>query len=105
MSNSEIQDSVNEIAIVGMAGRFPGARNIREFWRMLRVGKESVRFFSPEELQTAGVPTALIENPNYVSACCEIEDAESFDAPFFGYTPRESRFMDPQHRLFLECAW
>jgi amino acid adenylation domain-containing protein len=94
-----------EIAIVGMAGRFPGAANVDEFWRNLCQGVEAVRPFAPEEMAEAGVDAETLKNPNYVKAGIVLEDADCFDAAFFGYKPREVELMDPQHRIFLECAW
>jgi acyl transferase domain-containing protein/acyl carrier protein len=93
-----------EIAIIGMSGCFPGARNIDEFWCNLRDGVESISFFSDEELASSGIGPAVLSDPNYVKARGVLEDAELFDASFFGFTPREAETMDPQHRLFLECA-
>ena len=95
----------NDIAIVGMSGRFPGARTVDEFWRNIRDGLESVRRMSDEELTAAGVPPALLRDPDYVKASAVLDDMEMFDAPFFGFNPKEASIMDPQHRLFLECAW
>jgi len=94
-----------EVAIIGMAGRFPGARNVEEFWHNIRAGVESVAVFSEAELAAAGVAPAMLRDPKYVRAWGVLADAESFDASFFGVTPREAELMDPQHRLFLECAW
>ena len=105
MSNAEIFDEVNGIAIVGMAGRFPGARNIDEFWRNLRDGVEAITFFTEEELRAAGVDSALLRDPNYVRANGTLAEPELFDASFFGINHREAEMMDPQHRIFLECAW
>ena len=94
-----------EIAIIGMAGRFPGTRNINEFWRNLKEGVESISFFSAEELEAGGTDRELLSNPNFVRAAGVMEGAELFDASFFGYSPREAEIIDPQHRVFLECAW
>ena len=94
-----------EIAIIGMAGRFPGARNIEEFWQNLRGGVEAITYFSDAELAAAGVAPAVLSDPNYVKAWSVLADAEWFDAAFFGFSPREAEIMDPQRRLFLECAW
>ncbi|MDZ7268845.1 MAG: SDR family NAD(P)-dependent oxidoreductase [candidate division KSB1 bacterium] len=99
------QASGMEIAIIGMAGRFPGANNLEEFWRNLRDGVESISFFTDEELQAAGVPAALYRQPNYVRARGILSGVDLFDAGFFGFLPREAELLDPQHRLFLECAW
>ncbi|HYO55369.1 beta-ketoacyl synthase N-terminal-like domain-containing protein, partial [Archangium sp.] len=93
------------IAIIGMAGRFPGARNVEEFWRNLCEGVEARTVLSDEELEAAGVERAVWTRPDYVRAAFPLEGVEMFDAPFFGFNPREAEVMDPQHRLFLECAW
>ncbi len=93
------------IAVVGMSGRFPGASSVRQFWQNLRRGVESISFFSAEELRSAGIPAGLLANPNYVRARGILEEADAFDARFFGYSPREAELIDPQHRVFLECAW
>ena len=94
-----------DIAIVGMGGRFPGAENVHEFWRNLCDGVESVRFFSDEELLQSGVSPELLKHPDCVKAKAILDDIDMFDAPFFGFTPRDAEITDPQHRLFLECAW
>jgi acyl transferase domain-containing protein len=93
------------IAIIGMAGRFPGACNIAELWRNLSAGTESVRFFRRRDLLDRGVTAALLDDPLYVNAGAVLDDIELFDADFFGFTPREAEITDPQHRVFLECAW
>ncbi len=95
----------SEIAIIGLTGRFPGAKNVDEFWHNLQNGIESISNFSDEELLQAGVDAALLSNPNYVKRNAVIEDAELFDADFFGFNPRDAEITDPQHRIFLECAW
>jgi acyl transferase domain-containing protein/acyl carrier protein len=94
-----------DIAIIGMSGRFPGARNIAAFWRNLRDGVESVSFFSDEELMAAGVEPAALSNPDYIRAGAVLEDVELFDAAFFGFNPKEAETLDPQQRIFLESAW
>ncbi|HEX7243620.1 MAG TPA: beta-ketoacyl synthase N-terminal-like domain-containing protein, partial [Longimicrobiaceae bacterium] len=94
-----------DMAVVGMAGRFPGARDVDELWRNLRAGGRSVRRFSDEELRAAGVPRRERNSPGYVPAGGVLEGAELFDAAFFGVTPREAEVMNPQKRVFLECAW
>jgi acyl transferase domain-containing protein/acyl carrier protein len=95
----------SEIAIVGMSCRFPGARNVEEFWSNLRAGKESLSRVLAEDLRRAGMDPAALENPQYVPWAPFLDDIESFDAGFFGYTPLEAKLMDPQQRIFLECAW
>ena len=94
-----------EIAIIGMAGRFPGARSVHEFWHNLQHGVESITFFSDEDLLSRGVDEQLLKDPHYVKAGGVLAEADHFDASFFGYSPREAERLDPQHRLFLECAW
>ena len=105
MSETDQSDLIYDIAIVGMAGRFPGARSVDEFWRNVRDGVESITFFTEEELAQAGTSPSLLKNPNYVRANGVLDDIELFDAAFFGFSPREAEIMDPQQRLFLECAW
>ncbi len=94
-----------EIAIIGMASRFPGAHNPDEFWRNLRDGVESIRFLDDQELQGLGIDPTRSSSPNYIRAAADLDGIQLFDAAFFGYTPRDAELMDPQHRLFLECAW
>jgi acyl transferase domain-containing protein len=105
MDNWETHDGLEPIAIIGMAGRFPGANNVEQFWQNLRDGVESISFFTDEELEASGIDPALLNDHSYVKANALLEDVEMFDASFFGFTPREAEIMDPQHRLFLECAW
>ena len=93
------------IAIVGMAGRFPRAKNVREFWTRLYNAENCISRLTPEELRSASVGPTVLEDPNYVSAAPVLEDVEQFDAAFFGITPREAELMDPQQRIFLECCW
>ncbi|KOR82050.1 type I polyketide synthase [Paenibacillus solani] len=94
-----------EIAVIGMAGRFPEARNIEEYWDNLRNGKESIHFFSDSELEAAGIDPELIRNSRYVRAKGLVPDAEWFDSDFFDYSPREAEVIDPQLRIFHECAY
>jgi len=93
------------IAIVGMAGRFPGARTVSEFWQNIRDGVESIRDRSNEELLAAGATAEDLANPAYVKRASILDDVPLFDAAFFGFSPRDASIMDPQHRHFLECAW
>ena len=103
MSDSPI--SGYDIAIVGMAGRFPGARNVSEFWSNLRDGVESVTFFTDDELREAGERPENIRDPSYVKAQPVLRDFDRFDAGFFGLSPQDAAIMDPQHRVFLEVGW
>lgn len=103
MSMEELNGT--EIAIVGMAGRYPNAENLTEFWRKVVAGEEFATFYTKEELRDMGVDEATINNPNWVPAAGMLAATEEFDAAFFGYNPKESSFMDPQQRHFLEVAW
>lgn len=105
MEDLSFKDALDGVAIIGMSGRFPGARNIREFWENLTHGVESITYFSKEEAKACGVDEKLLEDPNYVFAAGILDDIEMFDANFFGFTPREAENMDPQQRLFLECCY
>src|SRR6267378_1556896 len=97
-------NTLGRIAVIGMAGRYPGARNVEQFWNNLRDGKNCITFFTDDELVAAGIGPAAITNPNYVKAMGVYEKTYLFDAAFFGYTPAEAEFLDPQHRVFLECC-
>jgi len=94
-----------DIAIIGMAGRFPGAKNLEEFWENLKNGVESISQLSDQQLAKSGIGTDLLNNPNYVKVHGLLSDIDLFDADFFNYSPREAKEIDPQQRLFLECAW
>jgi acyl transferase domain-containing protein/acyl carrier protein len=105
MSDADVSGHVGQIAVIGMAGRFPGAHSLDEFWRNLRDGVESITFYSDEELAAAGVSPATLADPLYVKAHAALRGVAEFDAAFFGFTPREAEITDPQQRIFLECAW
>ncbi|MCU0288681.1 MAG: acyltransferase domain-containing protein [Acidobacteria bacterium] len=94
-----------EIAVIGMAGRFPGAKNISEFWENLKNGVESISFFTDRELEAEGIEPELLNNPDFVKAKGVMADIELFDADFFNFTPLEAEMMDPQLRIFHECSW
>lgn len=102
----ERQTTGLEIAVVGMAGRFPGAVDVDAFWRNVAQGVESLLFLSDDELADRGVDRRRLENPSFVAAGGGVlTDADCFDAGLFGYTPMEAGIMAPQTRLFLQCAW
>lgn len=105
MSNNDVIGATQGIAIVGLAGRFPRAGTVAEFWRNLVAGTKTISFFNDEELRGEGIAKHVIADPSYVKAKGMLEDIEWFDAPFFGITPKEAELMDPQQRLFLECCW
>ena len=95
-----------DVAVIAVAGRFPGARTVAQFWHNLLDRRSGIRRFSPDELAACGVPKRRIEDPAFVPAAPALLDHPGmFDAEFFGYSPREAELLDPQHRLFLECAW
>jgi phthiocerol/phenolphthiocerol synthesis type-I polyketide synthase E len=94
-----------DVAIVGMAGRFPGAEDLDAFWNVLREGRETITRFTDDELRAAGIPDDVLSMPGYVKAIARLRDVAHFDAGFFGYSPREAEVLEPAHRIFLECAW
>jgi amino acid adenylation domain-containing protein/natural product biosynthesis luciferase-like monooxygenase protein len=97
---------VEGIAIIGLHGRFPGADSVEEFWANLKTGKETISFFSDEELVASGLdPATLRDAGYYVPARGVLREAERFDAAFFGVHPKEAEVMDPQQRIFLEACW
>jgi acyl transferase domain-containing protein/acetylornithine/succinyldiaminopimelate/putrescine aminotransferase len=106
MSQPEQFDLSKGVAIIGMAGRFPGAKNVQEFWQNLLAAKETISRFEPGELEPApNEPAGARNDPHYVRARGVLDGAETFDAAFFGINPREAELMDPQHRVFLETVW
>ncbi|GAA2264412.1 hypothetical protein GCM10010430_56340 [Kitasatospora cystarginea] len=104
MTESVIEDEVQHIAIIGMAGRFPGASDPEEFWRNIANGVESITWLSDQELLSAGVEESRFRDPAYVRAATRLEGMEEFDAAFFGLTPMEASILDPQHRMLLEST-
>lgn len=103
--HNSVDENGFEIAVIGMAGRFPGAADIDEFWKNLQDGKESISIFTDEEILSTGVDPAVLSHPNFVKAGGVLDDVDMFDAAFFGCSHREARSMDPQHRIFLECSY
>jgi acyl transferase domain-containing protein/acyl carrier protein len=95
----------SEIAIIGMAGRFPGANTIDQFWQNLRDGVESITFLADDQIEPSSIDPIARNDPNYVRAAAILDDIEHFDAAFFGFAPQEAALIDPQQRIFLECAW
>ncbi len=95
----------SNIAVIGVAGAFPGAEDVEQFWDNLCREKECITFFTDKELLDAGIEAEWLDNPNYIRAKSVLRDADCFDARFFGINPREAELMDPQQRVFLECAW
>lgn len=93
------------VAVIGMAGRFPGSTNVEDFWSALMEGRPGLRELDEEELVAAGVGPAQLANPSYVRAGAPLEGTDLFDAGMFGFSRHEAELMDPQHRLLLECSW
>ncbi len=106
MSYADAYDPSEGVAIVGCAGRFPGARSIAEFWQLLVEGRETIRHFSPEELEAGSADEMESrKSPDYVRSRGILDDVELFDASFFGINPKEADILDPQQRLFMEASW
>jgi acyl transferase domain-containing protein len=103
--DQEQQGGEFDVAIIGMAGRFPGADDLQTLWDNLRAGRESITHFTDDELRAAGIPEELIAHPGYVKSAGKLRDVQHFDAGFFGYSPREAEVLEPAQRIFLECAW
>lgn len=99
------ESSLADIAIIGMSCRFPGAKNIDEFWDNLLAGKETIQRFTKEELLSSGESEEKISSKDYVNARGIVDEPELFDASFFGFSAADARLLDPQHRFFLECGW
>jgi polyketide synthase PksJ len=99
------EPSLSDIAIIGMSCRFPGAKNLAEFWENLINGKETIQRFTQEELLSSGESSEKINDEHYVNARGIVADPELFDASFFGFSAADARLLDPQHRFFLECGW
>jgi len=100
--SAETSQLTDGIAIIGMAGKFPGAPNLAAYWENLRGGVESITHFSQDEIDA---PSAISQSPQYVRARGIMQGVDLFDAEFFGTNPREAEYTDPQHRLLLETAW
>ncbi|MEV6710427.1 type I polyketide synthase [Lentzea sp. NPDC051208] len=99
------RDTSHDIAIVGMAGNFPGAPDIGRFWADLCAGRDGITRMSPAELLAAGVPQQLVDDPAFVAASGVLSGVDRFDADLFGFSRSDAEVADPQHRLFLECSW
>jgi acyl transferase domain-containing protein len=103
--SAELQDPLlGSIAIIGMAGRFPGAQSVQEFWKNQIDGIESVSRFRVEDLEVSDPRRRTLES-NYVAARSVLDDIDLFEPEFFSMLPREAELTDPQHRIFLECCW
>ena len=99
------EDDIEQIAIIGLAGRYPSSPDIGAFWDNLREGRDCLRTFTAEELEELGIGADHYERDNFVPRGAEVPDARGFDARFFGFTPQEAAMMDPQSRVLLETSW
>src|SRR6516164_6342902 len=104
MDSQHLSDP-NVVAVVGLAGRMPGCADLQAFWQNLVHGVPMIRQFEPGELEHAQASRDPENAANYVRARSVLDGVDLFDAAFFGIYPKEAEVMDPQHRLFLECAW
>ncbi|MGC9502270.1 SDR family NAD(P)-dependent oxidoreductase [Baaleninema sp.] len=104
-SASRLPRDTADIAVIGLAGRFPGSDDLKRFWENLCDGVESISQLSEAEILASGISPDLLNHPDYVKASPILSDVEGFDAEFFGYSPKEAALLDPQQRLLLECAW
>jgi pyochelin synthetase len=104
VTNSTLERTTEDIAIIGMAGRFPDADNVEQFWHNVAAGKCAVRNFSNDELLGAGISAEELADPDYVRAGLVLKNMDLFDASFFGFTPRDAEILDPQQRFLLESA-
>lgn len=104
MENKEYEECA-DIAIIGMTGRFPGARDLEEFWENLRSGRNCISYFSRDDASQSRVPKAMREHRDFIAAKGVLSDIALFDANFFGFSHSEATILNPQARIFLECAW
>lgn len=105
MTPADGAESLYDIAVIGLTGRFPGASDMATFWNNLCNGVESISHFSDQALEAAGIASAVFKRPDYVKAAADLEGIDQFDAAFFDMYPKEAEILNPQCRLFLECAW
>jgi non-ribosomal peptide synthase protein (TIGR01720 family) len=105
MTNGTEEEQPEGIAVVGMAGRFPMAGTVTEFWRNLREGRECLETLDDTELRRRGVPDSVLRDPSYMRRAGTLDGIEEFDAEFFGFAPSLAATMDPQLKLLLESSW
>ncbi|MEH7664975.1 polyketide synthase, partial [Bacillus velezensis] len=95
----------DSLAVIGISCEFPGAKDHYEFWNNIKEGKESITFFSKEELRRFGISEELADHPGFVPAKSVLEGKEMFDPGFFGFSPKDAEYMDPQLRMLLLHSW
>lgn len=96
-----------DVAIIGLAGRYPGANNLTQFWENLASGVDSISQIPIERWDHSSLydPARGKIGKSNTKWGGFIADADCFDPLFFNMSPREAEFIDPQERLFLQCAW
>ena len=99
------QISENDIAIIGMSGRFPHAKNLEDYWHNLKNGINSIQKTDQEFITASGIDANILNHKSFVNASSKLEDAKYFDAAFFGISNSEAALMDPQIRLLLQTSW
>src|SRR2546423_801203 len=99
------RDASFDIAVTGIAARFPGVADIGEGGSAVKAGTVLTRRYEREDLLSAGVPGELVDDPDYVPVRGHLSNSDRFDNAFFRMSPRDAEMMDPQHRLMLEVAW
>jgi acyl transferase domain-containing protein len=105
MNSVNPSDLTEDIAIISMAGRFSRAMSVDELWQYLCNGVELIRFYSDEEMLALGVHPDRLRRPGYIKVETNVDDLDMFDALFFAFNPREADVLNPQVRIFMECAW
>ncbi|MFI1935378.1 type I polyketide synthase [Streptomyces sp. NPDC020330] len=104
-ADTGVDSAESDIAVIAMEGRFPGAPSLRDFWELLRDGRDSIRPVADRDFLAAGGAESRLGDPNHVRVECTLDDPDLFDAEFFGIKPAEAELLDPQHRVFIECAY
>src|ERR1700733_6958125 len=94
-----------EIAVIGISCRFPGARNVNEYFNNLKEGKYSIQFFTEEDMRANGILDETMSHPNFINAGAVIDDCNKFDAKFWNYSPQAAKMMSLEHKIALEEVW
>jgi len=108
-STAQINDNLEQIAIIGIHGYYPHSENLDELWENLKQGKTLIDLVPPNRWSYQEFydqdPAAATKGKIYCKWGGFLDDYDKFDAPFFNISPEEARIMDPQERLFLESVW
>ena len=106
MNSNDMQHAhSNSVAVIGMSGRFPGADTVAQYLQNLVQGVESITFFDQQNSESHEIEAAQWQNPQFVNAGAVLNHIDHFDAQLFGCSGKEAELMDPQHRIFMQCAW